>query len=99
MTFLCTFKSDAGQSSDGQSAFNPFVDSVDNWIRADRTAGCAADSTGPYAGTGLVFSFGEGGVDGGDDIHWTFPIPHTHEGGVMVFIGICEVTTVQILDT
>lgn len=99
LNLLCSFKSDLPQAADGQAAFNEFIDSLDNYIRADRTAGCAADSNGPYAGSGVIFQWGEGGMVEGPDIRWTFPVPHSRDGGVMVFIGWCEISTVQILNT
>ena len=48
LSLLCTFKSDLPQASDAQAAFNKFIDALDAYIRADRTAGCAETQAATY---------------------------------------------------
>ena len=96
---LIVFKSDQRQTEDGQTAFDAFIDSLTEWIQADRTAGTSADSVGPYAGTGYVFQWGEGGDHGGPDIRIDYTFPRTLDGGVTLFQAVAHVTTIEVLDT
>lgn len=95
---LIIFKSDLRDTIDGQTAFDQFIDGLTSWIQADRTAGCAVDSTGPYAGTGYVFQWGEGNVNGGPDIRLEYTFPRTLDGGVTLFQAVAKINTVEIQD-
>ena len=86
MSLLCVMKSDLAQASDGQVAFNQFIDSLTRSIRANRNAGDAD----------VIFSWGEGGVNGGVDIEFDFPVPKTAQGGVMLFQAVCKVQVVEV---
>ena len=94
VALLCIMKSDLTDSLDGQIAFDLFIDSLTEWIQADRTAGTAS-----AGGNGVVFQWGEGGMAGGADLHFTFPVPKTAKGGVMLFQAVGRVSAAEILST
>ena len=97
---LIVFKSDLGDTEAGQVAYNGFIDNLTEWIQADRTAGCSATSTGPYAGTGYVFQWGEGDIPtGGVDMQFDHYVPRTADGGVTIFQSVGHVTVVEIQET
>ena len=96
---LCILKSDLETSQEGQVAFDTFIDSLTARIQSDRTAGTGASSTGPYAGTGYVFQWGEGDSKGAPDLRFAYPVPKTLKGGVTLFQAIGRVTVLQVLDT
>lgn len=101
-TLLSILKSDLPQASDGQAAFNTYMDSLTAWIQADRNAGTEALSlggTGPYAGTGVIFQMGEGGINEGVDIEVDYPVPKTADGGVMLFQSVLRLSVCEILNT
>lgn len=89
LSLLCVMKSDLTSSADGQVAFDLFIDSLTEYIEADRNAG------NPQ----VVFQWGEGGVNGGPDLRFDFPVPKTADGGVMLFQAVGKVTTVEVLNT
>lgn len=99
---LIVFKSDLNDTEDGQIAYNTFIDNLTAWIQADRNAGTEAASLGgigPYVGTGYVFQWGEGGVNGGTDLVFDHVIPRTMDGGVTIFQSVGHVTVCEALDT
>lgn len=101
-SFLCIMKSDLDESADGQAAFNTFMDSLTAYIQADRNAGTESPlvgGTGPYAGSGVVFQMGEGGINEGVDIQVDYPVPKTADGGVTVFQSILRLTVCETLNT
>lgn len=98
---LIVFKSDLDDTQEGQIAYNTFIDNLTAWIQADRNAGTEAVSLGgfgPYAGTGVVFQWGEGGVNGGDDLHFTHFVPRTMSGGVTIWQSVANITVTEVLD-
>jgi len=95
LSLLCIMKSDAETSIEGQIAFDEFIDSLTEWIQADRTAGTAPSLQ--YGG--VVFQWGEGGVDGGEDLHFDFFVPKTAKGGVMLFQSVGHITVCEIEQT
>lgn len=99
LKLLCIFKSDLPEPYDGQVAFHTFIDSLTGWIQADRTAGTGLDSTGQYAGTGYVFSWGEGTGPDTPDIDFDYTVPTTHSGGVTVFRAVGQIDVAEYLDT
>ena len=82
-----------------EEANDAFLDGVEAWIRADRTAGTAADSTGPYAGTGYVFQWGEGDTKGSVDLATDADLPRQMKRGLVQCFSIIHVTALEILDT
>lgn len=86
---LIVFKSDLPQTVDGQTAFDAFIDSLTEWIQADRNAG------NPQ----VVFQWGEGGDRGGPDIRIDYTMPRTLDGGVTLFQAVAHVATVEVMDT
>lgn len=103
LSLLCIMKSDLPSSAEGQAAFNEFIDSTTGFIQADRNAGTEATSlggSGPYAGTGVVFQWGEGGLNGSSpDITIDYPVPKTAAGGIMLFQAVIRVTVCETLNT
>ena len=98
---LITFKSDLPDTVSGQIAYNQFIDDLTNWIQADRNAGTEATSQGgfgPYAGTGVVFQWAEGGVNGGRDLQIDHTIPRTVNGGVTIFQSVAHITVCEALN-
>lgn len=89
LSLLCVMKSDLDNPVDGQIAFDLFIDSLTEYIEADRNAG------NPQ----VVFQWGEGGVNGGPDLRFDFPVPKTLDGGVMVFQAVGHITTVEVRNT
>jgi hypothetical protein len=87
---LCVLKSDLPSTFDGQDQFDAFIDSLTDWIYTSFTAG--APST-------TIFSFGEGGLSGGPDLVFDFPVPKTMDGGVAVFQAIGRVTACETTAT
>jgi hypothetical protein len=101
-TFLCILKSDLEQASDGQAAFNVFMDSLIAYIQADRNAGTESPlvgGKGPYAGSGVVFQMGEGGINEGVDIEVDYPVPKTADGGVMLFQSVLRLIVLETMNT
>ncbi len=99
---LIVMKSDAITTIEGQLAYNDLVSALMSWIRADRNAGTEAVTLGgfgPYAGTGIVFQMGEGGVNGGPDLRFTHYVPRTIDGGVTIFQSLCHLNVVEVLPT
>ena len=100
---LTVFKSDLAATEDGQIAYNTFIDDLTAWIQADRNAWTEAANLGgqgPYVGTGVVFSWGEGPISGGgDDLVFDHIIPRTLAGGVTIFQSVAHVTVVESLST
>ena len=88
LSLLCIFKSDLPTSAAGQAAFNVFIDSLTQSIENNRIANAP----------GVIFSWGEGGINGGPDIRFEFPVPKTAKGGVMLFQAVCRITVVEIID-
>ena len=86
---LIIFKSDHRKTEDGQQAFDEFIDSLTEWIQADRNAG------NPQ----VVFQWGEGQVNGGSDIRLEYTFPRTLDGGVTLFQAVAHINTVEVLDT
>jgi hypothetical protein len=89
LSLLCIMKSDLANPVDGQAAFNEFIDSLTNYIEADRNAGDPS----------VIFQWGEGGVNGGPDLRIEYPVPKTVNGGVMLFQAIVRVTVCEVLNT
>lgn len=89
VNFLCIFKSDLPDSRAGQVGFDSFFDSFTARIQASRQAGAP----------GVIFQWGEGGEDGGNDLDFEFPIPRTRDGGVMLFQAIGTVIAAEVLTT
>jgi hypothetical protein len=85
----CRLKSDLDTRAAAQSAFNKFRDGLSEVIRSNRNAGDPS----------VVFSWGEGSMLGGPDMHWSFAVPKTLSGASLVMHGICRVTVLEILDT
>jgi hypothetical protein len=85
---LIVFKSDLRQTEDGQNAFDDFMDSLVEYIQADRNAG------NPQ----VIFQWGEGGETGGPDIRIDYTFPRTLDGGVTLFQAVAHITTCEILD-
>lgn len=101
LSLLCILKSDLPSSADGQAAFDLFIDSLTARIQADRNAGTEAvalGGTGPYAGTGVVWQWGEGSMLGGADIHIEYPVPKTADGGVQLFQAVVRVTVAEFFN-
>jgi len=73
----CFIRSMAVKSEDAGADSDTFLDALVEYIRADRTAGTSADSTGPYASTGYIFQWGEGGYPGATDIEVQALYPRT----------------------
>ena len=100
---LVVFKSDLPTTEAGQLAYNTFVDDLQNWILADRNAGTEAVSLGgigPYAGTGYVFQWGEGGISGGgSDMQFDHYVPRTLDGGVTLWQSVAHLTVCEVLDS
>lgn len=89
LSLLCVMKSDLETATEGQGAFNKFIDSLTNYIRDNRNAG----------DPGVVFQWGEGSERGGPDIDFQFPVPKTASGGVMLFQAVGKVKVVEVDDT
>lgn len=85
---LCIFKSDASASTDGQVAFDQFIDSLTARIQSD-----------PFAGApGTILSFGQGDMtQGSSDLDFDFPVPKTAAGGVVIFQAVGRVTAIELL--
>jgi hypothetical protein len=99
---LIVFKSDLPSTVDGQLSYNAFIDDLSGWIQADRNAGTEAESLGgigPYVGTGVVFQWAEGGVNGGTDMVFDHVIPKTLDGGVTLFQSIAHINVCEALNT
>src|ERR1035437_2591525 len=62
LSLLCILKSDLPEAKAGQAAFNQFVDSLTDRVRAARNGG----------NPNFIFQWGEGGVNGGPDIDFQF---------------------------
>lgn len=89
LSLLCVLKSDLDNAADGQVAFNTFIDSLTEYIEADRNAGDPA----------VVFQWAEGGINGGPDLRFDFPVPKTAAGGVMLFQAVGHISVVEVLQT
>ena len=102
LSLLCILKSDLPQAADGQAAFNTFIDSLTARIQSDRNAGTEAPSlggTGPWAGSGYVWQWGEGTDLGGADIRIDYPVPRTADGGVTLYQAVVRVTVAEFFNT
>jgi len=102
LTLLCIMKTVLNDEEAEQLAFDTFIDDLTGWIQADRNAWTEAvelGGQGPYAGTGVIFQWGEGGINEGPDIHFDYPVPHTIDGGVMIHQAIGRVNVCESLST
>ena len=102
LSLLIVFKSDLPTTVEGQLLYNQFIDDLTAWIQADRNAGTEAISLGgqgPYAGSGIIFQWGEGGVNGGPDIDIQHLIPRTINGEVTLFQSVAHVNVCEVLQT
>jgi len=102
MGFLIVFKSDLPSTEDAQQIYFGFIDELTAYIQADRNAGTESPSlggTGPYAGTGYVWQFGEGTELGGVDIQIDHAIPRTADGGVVLFQSVMHLSAIEWLNT
>lgn len=102
LALLIIFKSDLPGTVEGQLAYNQFIDDLTAWIQADRNAwteSTGLGGTGPYGGTGIIFQWGEGGINGGEDIRIDHMIPRTVDGGVTLFQGVAHLTVCETLFT
>jgi hypothetical protein len=86
---LIIFKSDLRETVDGQAAFDEFIDGLTQRIQADRNAG----------DPNVIFQWGEGTENGGNDVRLDYTMPRTLEGGVTLFQAVAKVSTIEILDT
>lgn len=104
MSLICYFRWVGPQSEDAGLASDQFIDGLTAWIQADRNAGTEAESLGgfgPYVGTGLIFSWGEG--DGaelsGPDIRVNSTMPRSFGGQTLQTFSIVDISVVEIIDT
>jgi hypothetical protein len=96
--FLFVFKSDLPDTISGQIAYNEFRDAFTARVRANRTAGTDNAEYGGN-GTGTIFQWGEGGIDGGIDIQAQHYVPKTLDGGVTLFQSLYHLNVVEDLFT
>ena len=94
LALLILFKSDLPETIDGQLAYNRFIDDLTARVQANRSAGTNAPQYGGD-GTGTIFQWGEGDVNGGDDLQFEHFVPRTIDGGVTLFqslahLKVCE---------
>ena len=102
LTLMIIMKSDLPDTESGQLLYNQFIDDLTAWIQADRNAGTEAVSlggTGEYAGSGCVWQWGEGGINGGPDIDIQHMIPRTINGEVTLFQSVAHITVLEFLNT
>lgn len=102
LSLLINFKSDLPATVDGQLAYNKFLDALTTYIRADRNAGTEAvalGGVGPYAGSGVVFQWGEGDILGGVDLEFQHFIPRTINGEVTLFQSLARISVIEFLNT
>ncbi len=103
LTLLCIMKTTMDDEVAEQAAFDLFVDDLTARIQADRNAGTEAvalGGSGPYAGSGVVWQWGEGpGPNGGTDLHFEYPVPHTINGGVMIHQAVGRISVNEQLET
>jgi hypothetical protein len=102
LTLMIIMKSDLPGTEEGQLLFYALIDDLTTWIQADRNAGTEAVSlggTGPYAGSGVVWQWGEGGINGGPDIDIQHMIPRTIDGEVTLFQSVAHITVLEFLNT
>ncbi len=103
LTLLCIMKTSLQNEVQEQAAFDAFIDSLTARIQADRNAwteATALGGQGPYANTGYVWQWGEGpGPDGGTDLHFEYPVPHTINGGVMIHQAVGRISVEEQLET
>jgi hypothetical protein len=96
---LIVMKSDTPGTGEGQDAYDTLIDDLTAWIQADRNAWTEAASLGgqgPYVGTGIIFSWGEGAIiGGGEDIVIDHVIPRTIDGGVTLFQSVAHITVIE----
>ena len=92
------FKSDLSSTVDGQIAYDAFKDAFCDRIRANRTAGTDAAQYGGD-GSGTIFQWGEGGVDGGVDIQAQHFVPRTIDGGVTLWQSLYHINVAEDLFT
>jgi hypothetical protein len=95
---LIVFKSDLGSvtlglgqtpTEAGQAAFDTFIDSLTTYIQADRNAGDPS----------VVFQWGEGDTNGGDDLRFEYSIPRLLDGGVNIYQAVAHINVVEVQDT
>lgn len=91
LSMLLIFKSNLNEAADGQVAFDSFIDGFTARIEADRNAGDPS----------VVFSWGEGGMNGGPDLRIAYTVPKVvaDSAGVMLFQAVARVTVLEILQT
>jgi hypothetical protein len=88
LSLLCVLKSDLTTSAEGQVAFDEFIDSLTDYIQADRNAG----------NPNVIFQWAEGNERGGPDLRIDYPVPKTVNGGVMLFQAVARVTVCEVLN-
>jgi len=104
LSLICYYRWVGSKSEDAGLGSNQFIDGLTAWIQADRNAGTEAAALGgfgPYAGTGTIFSWGEGpGPDlAGPDITVNSMFPRDFGGQIMQVFSIVEVDVIEILAT
>ena len=102
LSLLCYLFWKGPEAEGADEANDAFIDSLTNWIQADRNAVTQATTLGGD-GSGVIFCWGEGpnpgSIPGGKDVtvHTAFP-KHIRGEGVMVF-NIVDVSVIAILQT
>lgn len=102
LTLMIIMKSDLPTTEAGQLLYNQFIDDLTAWIQSDRNAWTESPELGgqgPYAGTGYVWQWGEGGINGGPDLDFQHLIPRTIDGEVTLFQSVCHVQVAEFLNT
>ena len=87
---LIIFKSILQDTWQAQNAFDEFIDSLTEFIQADRT---------PEIPQSNIFQWGEGTELGGPDIRIDYTMPRTDNGGMLVFQAVAHVLVNEILIT
>lgn len=90
LTMICKFRTQKPLSEDAVTDNDTFMDALTTYIEADRLANAP----------GVIWQWGEGGINGGTDIDSHVDLPHTVNQGVtginsLVYVTVTEWLTQQ----
>lgn len=109
MSLICYFRSVGRKSEEAGLHCNYFIDALKKYIQADRTCGTSNQPNipgnpppiGPFGGTGLIFSWGEGPSPeyATPDLKINSALPRDFGGEIVQVFSIVEIHVVEIEDT
>ncbi len=93
VTLMCYLRSTFDDAQSAGAANDAFLDSLVDWIEADRNWGTTENTPG------AIFQAGEGDAFGAPDIAVHSLLPDVDDGGTMTFFTGVDVTLCEVVNT